>query len=112
MADPVTPPSKLRLNSSEDVFSFMESMLPAGTTGKRLPTDIPIKRALKQCMAGKYCFNDKCTRKDNHKSTLYCANCKARTKAIGGPTYRDTDAFYCSKECQRQDWPRHKLDCK
>jgi hypothetical protein len=103
--DPVTPPS-------EEVFTFMESMVPAGWTGKRLPTDIPFKRAAKHCMAGKTCFNENCTRKDNHKVTLYCGNCKARTKAAGGPTYRDGDAFYCSKECQRLDWPKHKLYCK
>jgi hypothetical protein len=101
--DPVTPPS-------EEVFPFMEYLTPAGWT--RLPTDIPFKRAAKHCMAGKTCFNENCTRKDNHKVTLYCGNCYARTKAAGGPTYSYGDAFYCSKECQRLDWPKHKLYCK
>jgi hypothetical protein len=109
---PETPPPCMRFSSSEEVFTFMESLLPPGCTGKRLPTDIPFKRVAKHCMAGKNCFNENCTRKDNHKVTLYCGNCKARTKAAGGPTYRDGDAFYCSKECQRLDWPQHKLYCK
>ncbi|KAI9737478.1 MAG: hypothetical protein M1834_009633 [Cirrosporium novae-zelandiae] len=43
-------------------------------------------------------------------TTLYCSRC------VGAPASTDLiqreTTYYCSKACQRNDWPDHKLHCK
>lgn len=43
-----------------------------------------------------------------------CLHCKACPAGIGVKKHcsRCVKAFYCSEECQRGDWPRHKVECK
>jgi MYND finger len=44
-----------------------------------------------------------------------CSKCKVK-ETNGGPELSRCksckDAFYCSRECQVADWPRHKANCK
>ena len=46
---------------------------------------------------------------------IECMNCKAK-ETEGGPELSVCtacrDAYYCSRECQISDWPRHKANCK
>ncbi|RDX40999.1 hypothetical protein OH76DRAFT_1412511 [Lentinus brumalis] len=37
---------------------------------------------------------------------------KAALRACGGGCPADLKPHYCSKECQKRDWPRHKVVCK
>jgi len=47
-----------------------------------------------------FCWSLKCPAKDNAgaQSMNQCARCKT--------------AKYCSRQCQKEDWPRHRRDCK
>ena len=50
----------------------------------------------------------------------FCSHCQINTKqtcggCLGAPTYdkiAPEPTFYCSSECQKADWSRHKTDCK
>lgn len=62
-------------------------------------------------MAGKHATR---TRPKNQE-LRECHKCKAK-ETNGGPELSRCkscrDAFYCSRECQVADWPRHKANCK
>ncbi|KAK4895045.1 translational activator for mitochondrial COX1 [Elasticomyces elasticus] len=43
-----------------------------------------------------------------------CGSCDSNTSVSGGALLRCarcTKVYYCIKECQKQDWPRHKTAC-
>lgn len=70
------------------------------------------RRILCSCLDDKYdevksitklglCFNPRCNCPDRlveHSKTMYCDRCRSVT--------------YCSRECQKFDWSRHKTNCE
>ncbi|GFH61295.1 hypothetical protein CTEN210_17771 [Chaetoceros tenuissimus] len=49
------------------------------------------------------------------KYTQICANCSKTDADIGSKLSgcsKCNSAFYCSRECQVEDWPKHKSQCK
>ncbi|KAI0703934.1 hypothetical protein C8Q76DRAFT_861225 [Earliella scabrosa] len=65
-------------------------------------------------------FLKQLTKIENNERAYVCAGpgCKVgglRKKALmacGGSCPADVKPHYCSKECQKRDWPRHKIACK
>jgi hypothetical protein len=69
-----------------------------------------LRKMLKQAVAVRSgrCYNDECPNKsEDDMPRLHCARCKERWR---GWLVGDS-AYYCSKECQIVDWPKHKKTC-
>ena len=57
-----------------------------------------LKRQLKGVPRTQPCNNPACRKLDSYSNHQECSRCRVRA--------------YCSVECQKMDWPRHKEDCK
>ena len=73
--------------------SFYRNRIPCSCLDK-------MYREVKSSIKFKFgaCHNSYCT-KDviDKRTTMFCSICRQST--------------YCSRECQEEDWPRHKLNC-
>ena len=62
----------------------------------------PIKARVDKCKIERACCAAQCPATDAHASApaqrMQCSGCRG--------------AFYCSRECQLRDWPRHRAACK
>lgn len=80
-------------------FQNMLSAIRPNNTGRanQLPPDCmmmkPIHMARKAC---RHCDSEKCS--DDKEKLLACSRCRS--------------VWYCSKEHQKADWKRHKVECK
>lgn len=60
-------------------------------------------------------FHRQATHFAKHVNKALCWNCEDLTKASPAELrkcVRCQKAYYCSKECQKEDWKRHKKACK
>jgi hypothetical protein len=62
---------------------------------------IPLR---KQIIAGSKCGNGTCPNRNSALRLKVCAACRAKLPG-------QFCARYCSKGCQKADWPRHKVTC-
>jgi len=49
-------------------------------------------------------------RNGNLKANRVCAYC-SNNEAVSQKCAQCGIAYYCNKDCQRQDWPEHKSNC-
>lgn len=99
---------------SRTVYSYGDS----SATEQLLPTLSSIKQSL-QVAIGSYALirrlvTDIIEREDQRLgvNSRICAVCKKFTKTICKQCRHTSLTYYCSKDCQKQDWPVHKKNCK
>ncbi|KIJ38401.1 hypothetical protein M422DRAFT_259068 [Sphaerobolus stellatus SS14] len=67
---------------------------------------------LEQLGGKEWLANRKTTFKTNHNESKGCRQCEARsTQKPLFKCSRCKHIYYCSRECQRKDWPTHKESC-
>jgi hypothetical protein len=104
LAKTKTNEERLRLlaRNKDDELSEAALTFEGGSFQKNLPSSSRVK--------SRYCANPVC----------YCVECKAKNIATGEylnlpgkllKCSRCEKEFYCSKECQKSDWKRHKKVC-
>lgn len=94
--------NKTKQNKTEDDFDIEEYMKSMPTM-TRIPKYSEVIKKLKKdhkCDIQKTCQNKDCGKKYNSETKQnfkLCSKCKC--------------AFYCCKECQKEDWVNHKKRC-
>jgi len=73
---------------------------PPKTTGKPVKSTLPVKAADSSVTSDTGC--SRCGK----PSTAFCSRCWSEAVAA-----HRKKVWYCSRECQKADWSRHKPDC-
>lgn len=78
------------------VYAFKSRRLDELMNGETNP--ITFKQIFKKCNIDRSCCAPECKRVGKNLTRMKCSACKL--------------SYYCSAECQRDDWPAHKVYCK
>jgi hypothetical protein len=83
-------------------------LMPTGSIYKRFNkpglAEFHLKPLWKQVLTGSKCGNSNCPNRDAPLHLKYCSKCLAKVS-------KNFCARYCSRDCQKKDWSRHKLTC-
>ncbi len=80
-----------KVKKNPKVMTYIRNLATLAIAAQDIPCSIRTLRTCRNCNKGS------CS-KDFQKSLMQCGRCK--------------QAYYCSKECQKKDWKKHKLICQ